>query len=263
MRSNSCRYWTTQIYLASRISTQKDPFPRSEYTAALNFDMLDAGRPPNADSPPKDQFWSPWWTLKRKRKKVVSENEKPEHPLRSVRKLMNTLSTTHARMAVWKLKTWRRQRLDDWMFARGCSQASAHKSTLRVLIYCAGQVRGGGGGGTTTRALVAVEPRRPPVTNVGTETAFRHLQCKHCQKSKHLLRSEVSWCDQTSIDLHLRRSTCSASWFSTQNEPLPRSEFTPALYLDILDADRLPNAADSPRSSRNRLITTVKLKKIC
>ena len=32
------------------------------------------------------------------------------------------------------------------------------------------------------------------------------------------------------------------------------------LYLDILDADRSPNAADSPRSSRNRLITMEKVK---
>ena len=61
------------------------------------------------------------------------------------KKMMNTLSTTHARMAVWKLKTWRGQRLDAWKFARGCSQASAHKSTVRVPIYCAGQVRGGEG----------------------------------------------------------------------------------------------------------------------
>ena len=61
-----------------------------------------------------------------------------------------------------------------------------------------------------TRSLVAVEPRRPPMhmTDVGTETAFRLDQRKHFQKSKHLLRSEVSWCDQTCIDLHLRRSTC-------------------------------------------------------
>ena len=44
-------------------------------------------------------------------------------------------------------------------------------------------------------------------------------------------------------------------------EPFPRSEFTPALYLDILDADRSPNAADSPRSSPDRLITMVKVKK--
>ena len=43
--------------------------------------------------------------------------------------------------------------------------------------------------------LVALEPHRPPMTNVGTETAFRHDHCKHFQKSKHLLLSEVSWCD--------------------------------------------------------------------
>ena len=43
---------------------------------------------------------------------------------------------------------------------------------------------------------------RPPMTDVGTETAFRLDQRKHFRKSKHLLRSEVSWCD-----LHLRRST--------------------------------------------------------
>ena len=43
---------------------------------------------------------------------------------------------------------------------------------------------------------------RPPMTDVGTETAFRLDQRKYFRKSKHLLRSEVSWCD-----LHLRRST--------------------------------------------------------
>ena len=35
------------------------------------------------------------------------------------------------------------------------------------------------------------------------------------------------------------------------------------LYLDILDAYRSPNAADSPRSSRNCLITMIKLKEKC
>ena len=50
---------------------------------------------------------------------------------------------------------------------------------------------------------------RPPMTDVGTETAFRLDQRKHFRKSKHLLRSEVSWCD-----LHLRRSTwhCTSEW---------------------------------------------------
>ena len=43
-----------------------------------------------------------------------------------------------------------------------------------------------------TRSLVAVEPRRPPMTDVGTETAFRLDQRKHFRKSIHLLRSEVN-----------------------------------------------------------------------
>ena len=33
---------------ASQISSQKEPFPRSEFTLALNLDILDAGRLPNA-----------------------------------------------------------------------------------------------------------------------------------------------------------------------------------------------------------------------
>ena len=64
-----------------------------------------------------------------------------------------------------------------------------------------------------TRSLVALEPRRPPMTDVGTETAFRLDQRKHFRKSKHLLRSEVNWCDQTSIELHLRRSTSPGEYF--------------------------------------------------
>ena len=52
-----------------------------------------------------------------------------------------------------------------------------------------------------------LEPRRPPMKDEGTETAFRLDQCKHFRKSKHLFRSEVNRCDQSSIELHLRRST--------------------------------------------------------
>ena len=52
-----------------------------------------------------------------------------------------------------------------------------------------------------------LEPRRPPMKDEGTETAFRLDQCKHFRKSKHLLRSEVNRCDQSSVELHLRRST--------------------------------------------------------
>ena len=61
------------------------------------------------------------------------------------------------------------------------------------------------------------------------------------------------------IDFHLHRST--SFTVSTQKEPFPRSEFTPALYLDKMDVDRLPIKADFPRSSLGRLITMVKLKK--
>ena len=56
-----------------------------------------------------------------------------------------------------------------------------------------------------TRSLVTVETPPPlPASNdrLGTETAVRLDQRKHFRKSKHLLRSEVNWCD-----LHLRRST--------------------------------------------------------
>ena len=65
-----------------------------------------------------------------------------------------------------------------------------------------------------TRSLVTVEPRRPPKTNVDSETAFTHDHCK-----TRVLRSEVSWYDQTQ-----------------------RSEFTLALNLDLLDARQSPNA---------------------
>ena len=40
-----------------------------------------------------------------------------------------------------------------------------------------------------------------------------------------------------------------------------RSPNAAVQYLDVLDADRSPNAADSPRSSAYRLITMAKLKK--
>ena len=57
--------------------------------------------------------------------------------------------------------------------------------------------------------------------------------CMRFQKSKHLLRSEVSWYDQTKsplsvhIYIYLHRSTCLASRISIQKEPFPRSKFTP------------------------------------
>ena len=51
-----------------------------------NLDMLDAGRSPNADSPPRDHLITMVKLKKKTYKKVVSKNEKPEHPRWSVRK---------------------------------------------------------------------------------------------------------------------------------------------------------------------------------
>ena len=100
------------------------------------------------------------------------------------------------------VKTWRRQRLDDWKFARRVfpSEFPQEHPVCTDLLCRWGEAM-------STRTLVAVEPRRLLMTDVGTETAFRLDQRKQFQKSKHLLRSKVNWCDQTSVDLHLRRST--------------------------------------------------------
>ena len=93
---------------------------------------------------------------------------------------------------------------------------------------------------------VAVEPSRSPMTSVGTETAFTPDQLQAFPKKQTSL--EVS--GQLIRSNLCRSSTTSIYMLSvTDFDPFPRSEFTPA-----------PNA-DSPRSSRNRLITIVKLKK--
>ena len=89
------------------------------------------------------------------------------------------------------------------------------------------------------------------MTDVGTETAFRLDQRKYFQKSKHLLRSEVNWCDQTSIELHLRRSTSTGEYRSInmlcvtdfdRKGIISGVRVQASLYLDMLDADRSPNA---------------------
>ena len=96
--------------------------------------------------------------------------------------------------------------------------------------------------------------RRPPMKDKGTETAFRLDQCKHFRKSKHLLRSEVNRCDQSSIELHLRRSTSTSYCMVSRSiNMLSVTDFDPkgiisgvrvqaGLYLDMLDGDRSPNA---------------------
>ena len=70
--------------------------------------------------------------------------------------------------------------------------SSANDHCTRTVIASAGDVWVNVG---WQDPLVAVEPHRPPMSNVGTETAFRHNHCKHFQKRKHHLGSEVSWCD--------------------------------------------------------------------
>ena len=97
---------------------------------------------------------------------------------------------------------------------------------------------------------------RPPMTDVGTETAFRLDQRKHFQKSKHPLRSEVSW-----FDLHLRRSTCSLlvsrsiNMLSvtdlSQKESFPGSEFKPAsIWTCWMQIDRQMQSAFLPELHR-------------
>ena len=93
------------------------------------------------------------------------------------------------------------------------------------------------------------------MTDVDTETAFRLDQRKHFRKSKHPLRSEVSWCD-----LHLRRSTCtivsrSINMLSvtdlSQKESFPGSEFKPAsIWTCWMQIDRQMQSAFMPELHR-------------
>ena len=93
------------------------------------------------------------------------------------------------------------------------------------------------------------------MTDVGTETAFRLDQRKHFRKSKHPLRSEVSWCD-----LHLRWSTCtivsrSINMLSvtdlSQKESFPGSEFKPAsIWTCWMLIDRQMQSAFMPELHR-------------
>ena len=95
-----------------------------------------------------------------------------------------------------------------------------------------------------TRALVAVEPRRPPTTNEGSQTSFRHDHCKHLQKSKHQQRS-VDAIKLLSIlnyiDLHAWRHGLRPKRNHFRGQSSRR-----ALNLDMLDAGQSPNA-DSPQ----------------
>ena len=81
-----------------------------------------------------------------------------------------------------------------------------------------------------TRPLVGVEPHRPPMTNVGPETAFRLDHCKHFQKAN------ISW-GQRSVDaiICLHRP---------QKKHSPRSEFMPELQRWILKLTALMTIID-------------------
>ena len=88
------------------------------------------------------------------------------------------------------------------------------------------------------------------MTDVGTETAFRLDQRKHFRKSKHLLRSEVIDAIKpvysfTCVDLHLlvSRSIDMLSVTDFDRKGIISGVRVQAgLFLDMLDADRSPNA---------------------
>ena len=96
-----------------------------------------------------------------------------------------------------------------------------------------------------TRWLVAMEPPGLLWQTLASKLLSDSKKRKHFRKSKHLLRSEVSWCD-----LHLRRSTCTI--VSRSIDMLSVTDFVrkwiisgvrvqAGLHLDMLDADRSPN----------------------
>ena len=108
-----------------------------------------------------------------------------------------------------------------------------------------------------TRALVAVEPCRPPVKD-----KRRHPNCSDATIAS--ISKKVNIWGQRSVDtiklvyifnyinllvlvdLHAQRH----GFWPTEKEPFPRSEFTLALNLDVLDAGRSPNAV------RHQAVTT-------
>ena len=64
--------------------------------------------------------------------------------------------------------------------------------------------------GHLTRSTKCMKPCMPPMTNVDTKTASNTTMasCHHFWKRKRPLRSEVSCCDQTHVDLQPPLSTC-------------------------------------------------------
>ena len=69
--------------------------------------------------------------------------KKPEHPRRSVRKNDEYVIDYTCEDGCVKVENVKTAKTRWLKVCQGCSQASARKSTLRVPIYFAGQVRGG------------------------------------------------------------------------------------------------------------------------
>ena len=91
------------------------------------------------------------------------------------------------------------------------------------------------------------EPPRPPMTDVGTETAFRLDQHKHFRKSKHLLRQRSVEAIFTCVDLHVDLLVSRSINMLSVTDFVPKGIISgvrvqAGLYLDILEADRSPNA---------------------
>ena len=91
---------------------------------------------------------------------------------------------------------------------------------------------------------------RPPMTDVGTETAFRLDQRKHFLK-----KVNISWGQRsvdaifTCVDLHVQVSRSINMLSITDLVPkgiISGVRVQAGLYLDMLDADRSPNAVSVP-----------------
>ena len=133
-------HWST--FLASWISTQKEPFPRSEFTAALNLDALDAGQSPNADILHLI-IWLPWYSWIRKGKTLVSINKKNLNVLGDLWKKWWIRNRLHSRRRLCEsLKCEEGKDLIIESSPQGCSEASGNKSTQPNLLRRSGEGRG-------------------------------------------------------------------------------------------------------------------------
>ena len=197
--------------VASGISTQKEPFPRSEFTLGSIWTcwmLID--RQMQSAFMPELHRWISKLTSRHLQlvhqeifdhhgkgngnfvQKKSFEKWKKVAPLLDLKRIKTRNDCEIACDCVKRANVVLQVGLCKEIFAR--KHTATHKPTSAQPLIVTTMTR--------TRSLGAVEPRRPPMhmTDVGTGTAFRLDQRKHFRKSKHLLRSEVSWHDQTSID---------------------------------------------------------------